>query len=48
MLGAIWMVRNDERTRFIAVLEIPPMESAGTAVRVQMVKDSKERNGGQR
>ena len=29
----------DERTRFVAVLEIPPVESAETAVRVQIVKD---------
>jgi len=33
--------KNDERTRFVAVLEIPPVESAETAVRVQIVKDSK-------
>ena len=32
---------NDERTRFVAVLEIPPVESAETAVRVQIVKDAK-------
>ena len=32
---------NDERTRFVAVLEIPPVESAETAVRVQIVKDHK-------
>jgi hypothetical protein len=30
---------QDERTRFGAVLEIPPVESAETAVRVQIVKD---------
>lgn len=36
--------KNDERTRFVAVLEIPPVESAETAVRVQIVKDVK--NGG--
>ena len=30
---------HDERTRFVAVLEIPPVESAETAVRVQIVKD---------
>jgi hypothetical protein len=29
---------NGERTRFVAVLEIPPVESAETAVRVQIVK----------
>jgi hypothetical protein len=33
---------NDERTRFVAVLEIPPVVSAETAVRVQVVKDSKQ------
>ena len=33
--------KNDERTRFVAVLEIPPVESAETAVRVQIVKDAK-------
>jgi hypothetical protein len=32
---------NDERTRFVAVLEIPPVNSAETAVRVQIVKDYK-------
>jgi hypothetical protein len=32
---------NDERTRFVVVLEIPPVESAETAVRVQIVKDAK-------
>jgi hypothetical protein len=32
---------NDEQTRFVAVLEIPPVESAETAVRVQIVKDVK-------
>ena len=30
---------KDERTRFVAVLEIPPVESAETAVRVQILKD---------
>jgi hypothetical protein len=34
---------KDERTRFVAVLEIPPVESAETAVRVQIVKDTKKR-----
>jgi hypothetical protein len=34
---------NDERTRFVAVLEIPPVVSAETAVRVQIVKDVKEK-----
>jgi hypothetical protein len=33
--------KNDDRTRFVAVLEIPPVESAETAVRVQIVKDAK-------
>jgi hypothetical protein len=33
--------KNDERTRFVAVLEIPPVESAETAVRVQIVKDAR-------
>jgi len=32
---------KDERERFVAVLEIPPVESAETAVRVQIVKDTK-------
>jgi hypothetical protein len=33
---------DDERTRFVAVLEIPPVESAETAVRVQKTaKDAK-------
>jgi hypothetical protein len=32
---------KDERTRFVAVLEIPPVESAETAVRVQIVKDAR-------
>jgi hypothetical protein len=30
---------RDERERFVAVLEIPPVVSAETAVRVQTVKD---------
>lgn len=33
--------KNDESTRFVAVLEIPPVESAETAVRLQIVKDAK-------
>ena len=33
--------KKDERERFVAVLEIPPVESAVTAVRVQIVKDVK-------
>jgi hypothetical protein len=32
---------NDERTGFVAVLEIPPVVSAVTAVRVQIAKDGK-------
>jgi len=32
---------NDERTRFVAVLEIPPVDSAQKAVQVQIVKDAK-------
>jgi hypothetical protein len=34
---------KDERTRFVAVLEIPPVESAETAIRVQIVKDARGR-----
>jgi len=34
--------KNDEGERFVAVLEIPPVESALTAVRVQIVKDAKK------
>ena len=30
---------NNERERFVAVLEIPPVVPAETAVRVQIVKD---------
>ena len=32
---------NDERTRFVAGLEIPPVDSAKKAVQVQIVKDAK-------
>ena len=32
---------DDEQTRFVAVLEIPPVVDAITAVRVQIVKDTK-------
>jgi hypothetical protein len=32
---------RDQGERFVAVLEIPPVESAETAVRVQIVKDAK-------
>ena len=34
--------KNDEGERFVAVLEVPPVVSAETAVRVQIVKDSKK------
>jgi hypothetical protein len=34
---------KDERTRFVAVLEIPPVDSAQKAVQVQIIKDVKER-----
>jgi hypothetical protein len=34
--------KHVDRTRFVAVLEIPPVESAETAVRVQIVKDLKK------
>jgi hypothetical protein len=34
--------KNDELTRYVAVLEIPPVVSAETAVRVQIVKDAKK------
>jgi hypothetical protein len=33
---------NDERTRFVAVLEIPPVVSAETAVRVSIVGEFKK------
>jgi len=33
--------QNDQDERFVAVWEIPPVESAETAVRVQIVKDVK-------
>jgi len=33
---------NDEDERIVAILEIPPVESAVTAVRIQIVKDAKE------
>ena len=32
---------DDSEERFVAVLELPPVESAVTAVRVQIVKDVK-------
>lgn len=34
--------KNDQDERFVAVLEIPPVKSAETAVRVQIVKDAKK------
>jgi hypothetical protein len=34
--------KNDEAERFVAVLEIPPVESAVTAVRVSIVADGKK------
>jgi hypothetical protein len=33
---------NDERPRFVAVLEIPSVNAAETAVRVQIVKGFKK------
>ena len=33
--------KDDQGERFVAVLEIPPVESAVTAVRAQIVKDVK-------
>jgi len=33
--------KNDEGERFVAVLEISPVDSAQRAVQVQIVKDSK-------
>jgi hypothetical protein len=33
---------KDDKERFVAVLEIPPVVSAETAVRVQIVKDAKK------
>jgi hypothetical protein len=35
--------QNDEGERFVAVLEIPPVESAITAVRVSIVADGNKR-----
>jgi hypothetical protein len=34
---------NDEGERFVAVLEIPPVESAVTAVRASIIADKKKR-----
>ncbi len=36
---------SDQDQRFVAVLEIPPVVSAETAVRVQIVKDFKKGGG---
>jgi hypothetical protein len=36
---------KDERTRVVAVLEIPPVTSAETAVKVSIVKDVKQAKG---
>jgi len=33
--------KDDERERFVAELEIPPVDSAQEAVQVQIVKDAK-------
>ena len=33
--------KNDDRERFVAVLEIPPVDSAQKAVQVQIVKDAR-------
>jgi hypothetical protein len=35
--------QNDEGERFVAVLEIPPVESAVTAVRASIMADAKKR-----
>jgi hypothetical protein len=35
--------KNDEGERFVAVLEIPPVENAVTAVRASIVADAKKR-----
>ena len=34
--------KDDEQERFVAVLEMPPVDSARRAVQVQIVKDSKK------
>jgi hypothetical protein len=34
--------KHDERTRFVAVLEIPPVVSAEAAMRVSIVADTKK------
>jgi hypothetical protein len=35
--------KDDEGERFVTVLEIPPVESADTAVRAQIVKDARDK-----
>jgi len=35
-------MKHNERTWFVAVLEIPPVDSAQKAVQVQIAKDAKE------
>jgi hypothetical protein len=40
--------KNDEGERFVTVLEIPPVESALTAVRVSIVADGKKRRNQER
>jgi hypothetical protein len=40
-----WDGEEDERSQFVAVLEIPPVVSAETAVGVQIVKDAKLKKG---
>jgi len=34
--------KNDERTRYVAVLELPPVESAVTAVRASIMADGQQ------
>lgn len=41
IVGLLDGVEHDQDERFVAVLEIPPVKSAETAVRVQIVKDAK-------
>ena len=40
--------QNEEAERFVIVLEIPPVESALTAVRVSIVADGKKRRNEER
>ena len=35
--------KKDDKERFVAVLEIPPVDSAQKAVQVQIIKDIKEK-----